>query len=80
MDVEIEDRDPLDAVPAWAWRAPIATLLNRQKPPGMSGVGVMAGRPDRGEGGVGLAAHHRIDAGHDRAGGAQRGLGAAAGS
>jgi hypothetical protein len=32
---------------------------------------MMAGRPDRGEGGFGLSAHHSVDAGDDGSGGAQ---------
>ena len=77
MDVEVEDGDPLDAVFRLGVACADGDVVEQAEAAGNVGCGVMAGRTDRGEGRPDPAFHHRLDARHRGAGGAQHGFGAA---
>ena len=77
MDVEVEDGDPLDAVFRLGVAGADGDVVEQAEAAGNVGRGVVAGRTDRGESRPDPAFHHRLDAGHRGAGGAQHGFGAA---
>ena len=71
VHVEIEDRHALEAVHVQRLAGADRDAVEQAEAHGALGLGVMAGRAQRAERVVGLAADHGIDRGDRRAGGAQ---------
>ena len=71
MDVPVEDQHPLGPWASRAWRAAMATLLNRQKPIARSGSAWWPGRRAR-RAHAGLPAEQQVDDADRAAGGVQR--------
>ena len=77
MDVEIDDRDAVDAVLLLGVARGDGDVVEQAEAHRPRGLGVMAGRARRDEGVRGAAGHHLVDGVHGAAGRAQRRLEAA---
>ena len=74
MHVEIDHRDPREAMHLARPQGPDRDVVEQAEAHGPAGLGMVAGRAHGAERVVGLAGDHRIDRGDDGAGGAQRRL------